>query len=38
MASQQKFDESLAKIEEGLKAQPKKDRLLSLKEQILRMR
>jgi serine/threonine protein kinase len=36
--AQQKFDESLAKIEEGLKAQPKKDRLLSLKEQILRMR
>ncbi|WAK00347.1 serine/threonine-protein kinase [Methylobacter sp. YRD-M1] len=36
--AQQKFEECLAKIEEGLKVQPKKDRLLSLKEQILKTR
>jgi serine/threonine protein kinase len=38
LLAQQKLDESLEKIEEGLKAQPEKDRLLALKEQILRMR
>jgi serine/threonine protein kinase len=35
---QQKFDESLAKIEEGLEALPKKQGLLALKEQILQMK
>ena len=35
--AQQKFDESLAKIEEGLEIKPEKESLLSLKEQILRV-
>jgi serine/threonine protein kinase len=35
---QQKFDESLAKIEEGLEALPKRESLLALKEKILQMK
>ncbi|MCL7423368.1 MAG: protein kinase [Methylobacter sp.] len=35
---QQKFDESLAKVEEGLAVLPEKDSLLTLKQQILKMR
>jgi hypothetical protein len=35
---QQKFDESLAKIEEGLEALPKRESLLALKERILQMK